>query len=48
MDITKYQMGEKLDHLYIQLTDLYLTVDKLDECQSVVQILEERLERTPN
>lgn len=29
----------------MQLTDLYLTIDKLDECQSIVQILEERLEQ---
>ena len=48
MDITKYQIKEKLDQLYLQLTDLYLTIEKLDECQSAVQTLEERLEQTPN
>ena len=47
-DVSKSKITEKLDQLYLQLTDLYLTINKLEECYSVVQILEERLSKTQN
>lgn len=38
------KITEKLDKMYLQLADLYLTIEKPVECESVIQILEQRLE----
>jgi tetratricopeptide (TPR) repeat protein len=35
---------KKLDELYLVLVNLYLQTEKTDECQSVIQTLEQRLE----
>lgn len=42
--IESSKISEKLDQLYLQLTDLYLTVEKQNECQSILDTLEQRLE----
>ena len=37
-------MAHKLDEQYLMLVDIYLTTSKNEECQTVIQTLEERLE----
>lgn len=39
----KIKIAEKLDQLYLQLIDLYLTIEKPAEAESVIQLLESRL-----
>jgi len=39
-------ISHKLDELFLQLVDLYLQTSKTEECQSVIEQLEKRLERT--
>ena len=34
--------SDKLDKLYLELIDLYLTLEKERECTDIVQILEQR------
>merc|ERR1711935_684444 len=42
--IDQTKISERLDQLYLQLADLYMVVEKQDECQSVLETLEQRLE----
>ena len=47
-DANKLKVTVKLDQLYHQLVDLYLTIEQPVQCEQIIQTLEDRLEKSSN